>query len=481
MQQGAAGRHSSRLPLAAPRSYSLTNKVSALACCVRVSFCFNVPGRRPPWLGGGKTRLTRTANGARGMIRKFPLRIQGRKQPGAAKASGLGTRYSQPLTHAGTNGARRCLTSQIGRDGVRSACCGPSRQRRQAGRRTWLRARPSSAGQSAKKKGSTLRRDGCAGCCPSAVARREGGLRSPAEQRAREGPRRSGCWDEPTPCSPCFCSCSAARPRYDPRPPSCRQDERDERPSQDERTQRPAMAVLTAADGRAADRQASGRSGSLLPATASSTLDAVDAGQNSVVCCSAQLARRSAAQPGRRPPVSLGSQRSCRVSKGLQEGWLAVSGCRAEQRSTDQLMLSPPAHAEAAAARQPAGGPPPPAHAEAAAARPPPTDRWMEDGPRGGRRQRPSSAQRQRQAGSSSSSPGRKTGITAGQLDGSGDNWPTINQRQPSRAPRLSSSAHQPCAGSVDAPQPVALRRCCVKEADRPPRPWTSKTGRHHH
>ena len=110
-----------------------------------------------------------------------------------------------------------------------------------------------------------------------------------------------------------------------------------------------------------------------------------------------------------------------------------------------------------------------------------PTDRWMEDGPRGGRRQRPSSAQRQRQAGSSSS-PGRKTGITAGQLDGSGDNWPTINQRQPSRrAPRLSSSAHQPCAGSVDAPQPVALRRCCVKEADRPPRPWTSKTGRHHH
>ena len=135
VQQGAAGRHSSRLPLAAPRSYSLTNKVSALACCVRVSFCLNVPGRRPPWLGGGKTRLTRTANGARGMIRKFPLRIQGRKQPGAAKASGLGTRYSQPLTHAGTNGARRCLTSQIGRDGVRSACCGPSRQWRQAQRR----------------------------------------------------------------------------------------------------------------------------------------------------------------------------------------------------------------------------------------------------------------------------------------------------------------------------------------------------------
>ena len=211
-----------------------------------------------------------------------------------------------------------------------------------------------------------------------------GRRRSSAQERARVG--AGAGTSRPTPCSPCFCSCSAARPRYDPRTPSCRQDERDERPSQDERTQRPAMAVLTAADGRAADRQASGRSGSLLPATASSTLDAVDAGQNSVVCCSAQLARRSAAQPGRRPPVSLGSQRSCRVSKGLQEGWLAVSGCRAEQRSTDQLMLSPPAHAEAAAARQPAGGPPPPAHAEAAAARPPPTDRpmdggWTERGP----------------------------------------------------------------------------------------------------
>ena len=196
-------------------------------------------------------------------------------------------------------------------------------------------------------------------------------------------------------------------------------------------------------------------------------------------------ARRSSPDAAQRSPVvgppSLLARRGvaeCR--KGFKRaGW----PCRAvaEQRSTDQLMLSPPAHAEAAAARQPAGGPPPPAHAEAAAARPPPTDRWMEDGPRGGRRQRPSSAQRQRQAGSSSS-PGRKTGITAGQLDGSGDNWPTINQRQPSRrAPRLSSSAHQPCAGSVDAPQPVALRRCCVKEADRPPRPWTSKTGRHHH
>ena len=256
---------------------------------------------------------------------------------------------------------------------------------------------------------------------------------------------------------------------------------------QDERTQRRSEGSGRAAARPTPDRQASARFGGLLPATTSSSFDAVCRPSQIRVCkgpssvvCSAELARRSKARSLSSAPVSLGSQRSCRVSKGLQEGWLAVSGCRAEQRSTDQLMLSPPAHAEAAAARQPAGGPPPPAHAEAAAARPPPTDRWMEDGPRGGRRQRPSSAQRQRQAGSSSS-PGRKTGITAGQLDGSGDNWPTINQRQPSRAPRLSSSAHQPCAGSVDAPQPVALRRCCVKEADRPPRPWTSKTGRHHH
>ena len=190
VQQGAAGRHSSRLPLAAPRSYSLTNKVSALACCVRVSFCFNVPGRRPPWLGGGKTGLTRTANGARGMIRKFPLRIQGRKQPGAAKASGLGTRYSQPLTHAGTNGARRCLTSQIGRDGVRSACCGPSRQRRQAGRRTWLRAAVSWA--ECKKEGQhpaprRLRRVLPIGCCSAGggppVAGGAARKRRPASER----------------------------------------------------------------------------------------------------------------------------------------------------------------------------------------------------------------------------------------------------------------------------------------------------------
>ena len=42
---------------------------------------------------------------------------------------GLDTRDSQPVTHASTNRARRCLTSQIGRDGVCSAWCGPSPSR----------------------------------------------------------------------------------------------------------------------------------------------------------------------------------------------------------------------------------------------------------------------------------------------------------------------------------------------------------------
>ena len=46
-----------------------------------------------------------------------------------SKSNGLSTRYSQPVTHASTNRARRCLTSQIGREGVCSAWCGPSPSR----------------------------------------------------------------------------------------------------------------------------------------------------------------------------------------------------------------------------------------------------------------------------------------------------------------------------------------------------------------
>ena len=45
-----------------------------------------------------------------------------------SKSNGLSTRYSQPVTHASTNRARRCLTSQIGRDGVYSTWYGPSRE-----------------------------------------------------------------------------------------------------------------------------------------------------------------------------------------------------------------------------------------------------------------------------------------------------------------------------------------------------------------
>ena len=267
-----------------------------------------------------------------------------------------------------------------------------------------------------------------------------------------------------------------------------------------------AMAVLTGADGRAAARPTPDRTGAVTGSRQAGERairqpPPGDRQQHarcrlrakSIPCLQGAKLRRllGAARPTQRSPVvvvgtpslSAGRVAGCRKGRQVEpEGWrlsVASSAARINQRQPVQSSASPPAHAEAAAALQPESRPPPPAHAEAAAARPPPTDRWMEDGPRGGRRQRPSSAQRQRQAGSSS--PGRKTGITAGQLDGSGDNWPTINQRQPSRAPRLSSSAHQPCAGSVDAPQPVTLRRCCVKEADRPPRPWTSKTGRHHH
>ena len=68
----------------------------------------------------------------------------------------------------------------------------------EAGRGTHMAPRPS-AGRSAKKKGSTLRRDGYAGCCPSALARRKGGLWSPAGQR-KGGPHR--------PSALFFCSCA---------------------------------------------------------------------------------------------------------------------------------------------------------------------------------------------------------------------------------------------------------------------------------
>ena len=83
----------------------------------------------------------------------------------------------------------------------------------EAGRATHKPPRPS-AGQSAKKKGSTLRRDGYAGCCPSALARRKGGLWSPADQRKRGPHRPSALFSFLVP------SCSAR-----PRPACDRADE----------------------------------------------------------------------------------------------------------------------------------------------------------------------------------------------------------------------------------------------------------------
>lgn len=171
--------------------------------------------------------------------------------PKAAKASGLGTRYSQPLTHAGTNGARRCLTSQIGRDGVRSACCGPSQQRRQAGRRTWLGAAVSWA--ECKKEGQhpaprRLRRVLPVGCC----SRREAGLRSPAEQRASERVR-GRAQDPPAPfllsAPPVPVTILVPRPAAKANPPM--------------RSPTRAMAVLTGADGRAAARPTPDRTGAV--------------------------------------------------------------------------------------------------------------------------------------------------------------------------------------------------------------------------
>ena len=43
------------------------------------------------------------------------------------QAKAYNTRYSQAVTHPSTNRARRCLTSQIGRDGVRSTWYGRRR------------------------------------------------------------------------------------------------------------------------------------------------------------------------------------------------------------------------------------------------------------------------------------------------------------------------------------------------------------------
>ncbi len=93
------------------------------------------------------------------------------------KEIGLGTWGSQPVTHASTNHARRCLTSQIGRDGVRSTWYGPSRT---------LGARLAhSSGRRAELGGAQQRR-AAAGCARRAQGRAGG----PARGRggAADGP-----------------------------------------------------------------------------------------------------------------------------------------------------------------------------------------------------------------------------------------------------------------------------------------------------
>ena len=183
-------------------------------------------------------------------------------------------------------------------------------------------ARPS-AGQSAKKKGSILRRDGCAGCCPSAVAL--GGRR--ASGRRRSSARRSGCGDEP---APFVSALRSARPRYDPRPPSCRQGQPSDELSDsgDGGADWRGWTSSSAADpgqDRGSDGQQTGRRAGD-PAASSRRPPAArsvpSAGQVNSVPARGQApssARRSspdAAQSGRRRrhPVSLGWQ-SCRVSE----------------------------------------------------------------------------------------------------------------------------------------------------------------------
>ena len=275
--------------------------------------------------------------------------------PKAAKASGLGTRYSQPLTHAGTNGARRCLTSQIGRDGVRSACCGPSRQWRQGDAHG--SARPS-AGQSAKKKGSILRRDGCAGCCPSAVAL--GGRR--ASGRRRSSARRSGCGDERK--TPLLLSFLLSAPPVPvtilvPRPAA------KANPPMSSPTR--AMAVLTGADGRAAARPTPDRTGAVTGSRQAGERairqpPPGDRQQHarcrlrakSIPCLQGAKLRRllGAARPTQRSPVvvvgtpslSAGRVAGCRKGRQVEpEGWrlsVASSAARINQRQPVQCVAT---------------------------------------------------------------------------------------------------------------------------------------------
>ena len=245
-----------------------------------------------------------------------------------------------------------------------------------------------------------------------------------------------------------------------------------------------AMAVLTGADGRAAARPTPDRTGAVTGSRQAGERairqpPPGDRQQHarcrlrakSIPCLQGAKLRRllGAARPTQRSPVvvvgtpslSAGRVAGCRKGRQVEpEGWrlsVASSAARINQRQPVQSSASPPAHAEAAAALQPESRPPPPAHAEAAAARPRQHRGrgWTEDGPRGGRRLRPSSAQRRPGRRPAAAPPGEKGGRRSGRTTAgiTGQRSANDNGRCEScRAPRLLSSAHQPCAGAVDAP-----------------------------
>ena len=213
--------------------------------------------------------------------------------------------------------------------------------------------------------------------------------------------------------------------------------------------------------------------------------------------CSAQLARHSTAPDARRrspSPLARSARDGASCSAGgpgRLEGWLVVAGSgRAEQSraaqqhgsasasANSQSRAPAPAHAEAPAARRPESRPPPPAHAEAAAARPP-----TEGASKGQPEERRPSSPGPRSAAppattTTAAPPGREKGRRSGRT-GAGANalWPFCRRPiavvraevtsddgggggsgdhdQPHfsrscRAPRLSSSEHQPgpCAPS---------------------------------
>ena len=288
-------------------------------------------------------------------------------------------------------------------------------------------ARPS-AGQSAKKKGSILRRDGCAGCCPSAVAL--GGRR--ASGRRRSSARRSGCGDErKTPlllsfllsAPPVPVTILVPRPAAKANPPM--------------RSPTRAMAVLTGADGRAAARPTPDRTGAVTGSRQAGERairqpPPGDRQQHarcrlrakSIPCLQGAKLRRllGAARPTQRSPVvvvgtpSLSAGRVAGCRKGRQVEPSGLAAVRGEQRSTDQSASTSPVRRHQLMLKQRQ-------HCSQRVGR---RHQLMlkrrrhdhgstedEDGPRGGRRLRPSSAQRRPGRRPAAAPPGEKGGAAA--------------------------------------------------------------------